>query len=211
MITTDQFFSQPLPEIAFIGKTRAGKDLAFKILCEMGFDVKRIAFGDVMKEKFFELFPHIPLEPKPTQELIHFGQSMRVIDPEIWVRLTLGRLTFGGRVAGLYDFKPETAIFTDVRQQNEYDSVKARGALLVRLHAPEDLRVQRMLELGETVSKEVLEAPTEKTLEGFECDYNIYNHGDIGEFYRDLVELIYQIQSGGIASWQERKRELLEK
>lgn len=187
-------FYKPLPDIVVFGKMRSGKDEFCKIVQTLGFDVQRVAFGDPMKVKFFEMFPHIPQEPKPIKDIIHFGQSMRVIDPDIWVKLTIGQLKMNRRFIEGANLEPTPAIFTDVRQHNEYDACKQLGAVMVKLEVPEHIRVERMLKAGETVSEGILTASTETKLELFPYDYKITNNGSRDDFTREIVELIYKIK-----------------
>lgn len=187
-------FYKPLPDIALFAEMRSGKDEFFKILQELGFDVQRVAYGDMMKVKFFEMFPHIPHEPKPIKEIIHFGQSMRVIDPDIWVKLAIGQLKMNRRFIEGAGLKHSTAVFTDVRQLNEYNACKALGCVMVKLEASKEVRVQRMLSAGETVSEEILNASTETVLQSFPYDFKVTNNGTREELMKEVVELVYKIQ-----------------
>lgn len=187
-------FYKPLPDIGLFAKMRSGKDEVFKILERMGFDVERVAFGDVMKESFFERFPHIPKEPKPTKLLQQYGQAMREIDPDVWVRPTMNRKQLRADILSNAGLKVPTFVFTDIRQPNEYQAVKDSGAFMVKIETPLELRVKRMLELGETVTPEVLEAPTELYIDTFEPDFVIYNDGTLEDLQKQVIEMIYKIQ-----------------
>lgn len=193
-LSVDQL-TQNLPDIAFFAKMRSGKDEAFKIIEELGFNVKRIAFGDIMKEKFYDVFRDIPPEPKPIGEIIHFGQSMREIDIDIWVKYTMGQVRFDRHLMNNHGITPPSLIFTDIRQQNEYDACKQLGCIMVRIDSMEHIRVGRMLKAGERVTEEILTANTETALDSFKPDYVIENNSTHEEFAREILELIYQIQN----------------
>jgi hypothetical protein len=193
MLTLNQFY-RPLPDIGLFAKMRSGKDEVFKILDKMGFDVERVAFGDVLKESFFERFPHIPKEPKPTDKLIAYGQALREIDPDVWVRPTMNRVQLRKDILAQAGLRVPSMVYTDIRQPNEYDAVKGSGAFMVRVEAPLEQRVMRMIQLGEKPTLEVLEAPTEKYLESFEADFVIYNDGDYSNLEKQVVEMIFKIQ-----------------
>lgn len=188
-------FTKPLPDIALYAKMRSGKDEVFKILRDFDFNVKRVAYGDVMKEKFFELFPNIPVEPKPIKEIIHFGQSMRAIDPDIWVNHAIGRLKMERKMLEDYNIEHSSAVFTDVRQMNEYEACKALGCVMVRIDSMEHIRVGRMIKAGEAVSEEILRADTELVMDNFEPDYIVENNGTRADLERNVWDLIYKIQS----------------
>jgi hypothetical protein len=193
MMSVNQFF-KPLPDIGLFAKMRSGKDEVYKMIESMGFITKRVAFGDVMKENFFRTFPHIPAEPKPTAQLIEYGQAMRNIDPNVWVRPTMNRIRHHNDIRAQAGLDMPAHIFTDIRQPNEYEAVKNSGAVMVKIVRPEWMRVETMLELGEEVSTDVLNAPTERHLDNFGYDYIIYNDGTIKDLERQVTELVYQIQ-----------------
>lgn len=184
-----------LPDIAVIGKMRSGKDEFASILLELGYPVRRIAFGDSMKGMFSNSFPWIPMEPKPIQLLQQFGQSMRSIDEDVFVKPTMSSLWFKKEVEKSHDWTPDTFIFTDVRQPNEFKAVTDAGFIPVRIHASEKTRIARMIANGETVSQDILQAPTEKYLESFSVEYTISNDGTREEFKQEIIELIKKIQT----------------
>ncbi|QNI20410.1 dephospho-CoA kinase [Bacillus phage 1_ICo-2020] len=186
-----------LPDIALIGKMRSGKDEFASILLELGYPASRIAFGDSMKGMFSNSFPWIPMEPKPIQLLQHFGQSMRAIDEDVFVKPTLSKLWFEKKLAenNNYGYKQKSYIFTDVRQPNEYEAVRKAGFIPVRIYASEKTRIARMIANGETVSQDILNAPTEKYLESFPVEYTVSNDGTREEFKQEIVELIEKIQA----------------
>lgn len=182
-----------VPNIALIGKTRSGKDSVVEILIEMGYQVKRLAFGDSMKEMYHLANPDVPRSPKPIAEYIKFGQSERGKDPDVFVRSTMSKLWFEQALDRGHD-RSRVYIFTDVRQPNEYDAaVNQAGFIPVRIYASEKNRISRMVANGETVSQEILNAPTEKYLESFPVEYTISNDGTREDFKNEIIELIRKI------------------
>lgn len=193
MLSLSEFF-KPLPNIALTAKMRAGKDEVYKIIESMGFDVERVAFGDFMKKHFFETFPNIPREPKPIGLLQKYGQSMRAIYNNVWVDKAMAYMEKRSEELSRAGLRVPTFIVTDVRQPNEYEAVRNAGFVVVRIEAPEELRVQRMLALGETVSQEILNAETEQHIDTFVVDYVIHNDGSLDDLKREVISLIYKIQ-----------------
>jgi hypothetical protein len=197
-MSLEQYFNK-LPNIAFFGKMRAGKDEAFKILAGMGFNVERVAFGDAMKQQFSETFPHIPMEPKPTKLLQEYGQACRAIDEDVWVRPTFKSIEFVKDINFVNNQQDPTFVFTDVRQPNEFKACKDAGCIMVYIKTPEWLRVERMIEAGEKVTREILDAQTERHVDNWVYnrmyDYKINNHGDLDEFQAEIRELVYKIQT----------------
>jgi dephospho-CoA kinase len=193
MMSLDQFY-KPLPDIGLFAEMRSGKDEVYKILSKMGFKVERVAFGDTLKESFHNRFPNIPKEPKPIKQLQHYGQALRAIDPDVWVRPTMARTRVRRDILAQAGLDAPSFIFTDIRQPNEYQAVKDSGAFMVKVFCPLELRVQRMLKLGETVTPEILNAPTEQFLKTFEADFVIHNDGDYDNLQKQVTEMIFKIQ-----------------
>ena len=166
-----------LPNIALIGRTRSGKDLVYKMIEAQGHDTQRIAFGDALKERFYEIFPEYINKPKPIEHLIFFGQSMRKINEDVWVNATLGKIRVHNHLYKQYGLEEPSYIFTDVRQANEYEACQALKCVFVKVVASPDVRIERMEKLGEKVDPAVLHANTERELESFDYDYIIHNNG----------------------------------
>lgn len=184
-----------IPHIALVGKTRSGKDQVYQILAQKGLHVQRVAFGDAMKEKFYELFPQYVGLPKPTGQIIHFGQSMRVIDEDVWIKLALNAIRVHAVLYDQYGIEPPSYVFTDVRQANELKAVKQLGAVVVKVEASPEVRVRRMRILGETPTQEVLHANTETDLDSFDYDYLIKNNGTHGELETAIDNLLIMLQN----------------
>lgn len=187
-------FYKPLPDIGIFAKTRSGKDEIFKILQHMGFNVERVAFGDIMKERFFETFPHIPKEPKPIEQQIAYGEAMRQIDTHVWVRPTMNRKQMRADLLSQAGLKVPSFVYTDIRNMYEYNAVKQTGAIMLKVEADTSVRVSRMIELGETPSEFINNSPTEKLVDTFEYDYRITNNGTREDLEKAVTELIFQIQ-----------------
>lgn len=166
-----------LPNIALIGRTRSGKDQVFKIIEAQGYDVQRVAFGDALKEKFYDIFPEYNNKPKPIEHLIFFGQSMRKINEDVWVNSTMGKLRVNEHFYEQYGLQKPTYVFTDVRQANEVEACKALNCVFIKIVASPDVRIARMEKLGEKVDVSVLHSNTERELESFDYDYIIHNNG----------------------------------
>lgn len=183
-----------LPDIALIAPMRSGKDLFYEILEELGYPVFRLAYGDCMKEMFHIEHPEVPREPKPIEFYQEYGQRKRSADEDIFVRSTMSRLWFHKQLDRGNE-KNRNYVVTDVRQPNEYEAVRKEGFIPVRIHASEETRIARMIANGETVSQDILNAPTEKYLESFPVEYIVSNDGTREEFKQEIVELIRKIQT----------------
>lgn len=181
-----------LPNIGLIGKTRSGKDEIYKTLESMGFNVERIAFGDTMKEHFFKCFPHIPKEPKPIELLQQYGQAMREIDEDVWVKPVMEYIRQQKKLRKVMGLEVPAFVFTDIRQPNEYKTVASmENTVLIKVKSSLENRVERMKALGETPTKEVLEAPTEKIIDKLDADIVLFNNGSLKQLRKQVEKLVY--------------------
>lgn len=187
-------FGKKLPNIALIAEMRSGKDTVYEILEELGFPVIRLAFGDSMKEMFHQRFPGIPRLPKPIQSYQFWGQNMRDENPNVFINPTMSKLWFYQELDKSNE-EHSIYVFTDVRQPNEYEAVKKAGCKIIKVYASKEVRIARMIANGETVSGEILNAPTEKYLNDFKYDHLLVNNWGRDELRRQVVELVYKLIS----------------
>ena len=183
-----------LPNIAVCARMRSGKDAFFEIAEELGYHVKRVAYGDTMKRMFHEIFPHISYEPKPIELYQQFGQGLRAIDSDVFVRPTIGDVLLHKAHLAQYGIDIPAFIFTDVRQPNEFNACKEKlNCITVRIDASVETRTQRMRDKGEAVSFEVLHAETERHLDYFDVDYIIDNNGTYTEYRQQVKNLLERL------------------
>ncbi|PGM47442.1 hypothetical protein [Bacillus thuringiensis] len=185
-------FGKKLPDIALFAQMRSGKDEVYNILKELGFNVYRLAYGDVMKNMAHLENPNIPREPKPIEFYQEYGKEKRSKDPNVFVNPTLSMLWFQKQLDKSNE-NERTYVITDVRQPNEYKAAKRAGFKMIKVYASKEVRVARMIANGEEVSKEILEAPTEKYLEDFDFDYILTNNWSRDELKRQVIELVYKL------------------
>jgi dephospho-CoA kinase len=181
-----------LPNIGLIGKLRAGKDEVARYLASK-YGYTAFAFGDELKRYYHELFGET--DAKPREGYQWFGQAMRERDPDVWVRKCLDRVgeVASWHVADFYMHGPHAAfrsVITDVRQPNEYDALKAAGYVLIRVEAPEALRIDRAIKSGDRFNLCDLTHGTETALDGYSADFTITNDGDLPHLYRQIDEIL---------------------
>jgi dephospho-CoA kinase len=177
-----------LVKIAFTAKLRAGKDTAAHHLhIKYGFD--KVAFGDALKRNVNEAFPWVYGPNKPRALLQQYGQLMREIDPQIWVKHV------ERKVNGTIDFRVSTGaerigiIISDLRQQNEYDWCRQNGYTIIRVTAPDEDRLWRAKLAGDDFNEADLEHETESHIDGFAVDYEIHNDGSVDDLQRKVDEI----------------------
>jgi hypothetical protein len=167
-------------KIALTGKMRSGKDtVANHLYIRHGFD--RVAFGTALKRIAHETFPWISQSTKPRALYQQFGQLMREIDPDVWIKHA------ERAVNGAIDFRVNTGaervgvVITDVRQENEVAWCRENGFTLIRVTAPDEVRIGRAIAAGDDFCENDLEHETEKAIDGFDVDFEIINKGTIDD------------------------------
>lgn len=191
-----------LPNIGLIGKMRSGKDTVAAYLAEK-YGYTQFAFGDELKRYAHELFGEPAPGTKPRELYQWFGQTMRERDPDVWVRKCLETIE---RAQTEYDYvleyeyeTPTLAVITDVRQPNEYHALISAGYMLIRVEAPESLRIHRAIESGDTFNLRDLTHDTETALDNFAADFTVVNDAGLPELYAQ-VDAIMAALSGGEAA-----------
>ncbi|NDI33628.1 adenylate kinase [Chengkuizengella sediminis] len=148
----------------------------------------RFAFAELMKRYAHELFG----EPTEKDHDLYqwFGQAMRERDPNIWIRMCFDRID---RLRPHVQF--DHIIITDLRMPNEFKALKDHGYMILRVNASEDLRIKRMKEAGDmevddSKLKDILNHDTEKYVDTFAVDYDVYNTGSIDSLHKQIDRIM---------------------
>lgn len=177
-------------KLALCGNLRAGKDeVANHLYIRYSFD--RLAFGDALKRIAHEAFPWVSEHPKPRALYQNVGQLMREVEPDIWIRHAERRV--GGIIdhRSSYDYVKHIGIvLTDVRQPNEYDWCRANGFTVIRVNAPQELRVERANSVGDAFELNHLTHETESHIEGFDADFEVVNDGTVAELQAQVDKIM---------------------
>jgi len=175
-----------LRPIALTGKARAGKDTVASYLVER-YGYYRAAFADDLKVFAKEIFPWRFSNGKKDRAVLQaFGEKMREIDPDVWVRrlfLGLDALMANGVIP----------VVTDLRMPNEYAACRERGFVIIRVDADDVVRRQRMIACGDEFQEEDLRHETERFVEGFDVDFCVENNGDIESLWMQVDEIVKKI------------------
>jgi dephospho-CoA kinase len=184
--------SIPVVKIALTGKMRSGKDLCGSHLyINYGFD--RVAFGDALKKNAHATYPWVSEFSKPRALYQQFGQLMREIEPDIWIKHA------EQAVKGAIDFRVNTGaekvgvVITDLRQPNEYEWARANGFTIIRVTAPDEDRIARAKIAGDDFNEADLAHETESHIDGFTVDYEIHNDGSLDDLKRKVDEIMEEI------------------
>ena len=175
-------------KIALTGQMRAGKDeIAKHLVISHGFN--RVAFGDELKRLAHEAFPDVSEYSKPRALYQQFGQLLREIDPDIWVRHAERKVNAIINVNAQFEDHIGIVI-SDLRQPNEFDWAIESGFTIVKVTAPVGKRLVRAKAAGDNFTEADLAHETESHVEGFTVDYEIANDGTVEELWAKVDEII---------------------
>lgn len=172
--------------IVLVSSAGGGKDTVYDILSKH-YGYNRYAFADNVKGLAEIYFPHLyNSEKKPRWLLQAIGTKMREIDPEVWIKAMLQEIDENRQIAKRHGYLDEFIAVTDCRLPNEYEALKKRGYIFIRITVDEEIRKQRMIERGDVFKDEDLKHHTESYYDTFECDYEVSNNGTIEELKGEL-------------------------
>lgn len=193
-------------KIAITGKMRAGKDTVYSILAEeLELALKEVnnftdgvfitnqhTFGGQLKHFAELLFPeHFVGGGKPRQLFQDFGQTMRQIDENVWVKKADQAIQ--NKLKSTYA-DVHISYITDLRQPNEYKYCKENGFFILRVNATDEVRLARMMADGDNFTKEHLHHETETYVDGYEVDYDIHNNfttqNGLNELRKEIKKLV---------------------
>ncbi|MEI2280712.1 adenylate kinase [Paenibacillus polysaccharolyticus] len=176
-----------LPNIGLIGKLRAGKDEAARHLASK-YGYTAFAFGDELKRDFHRRYREIPRDPKPRVGYQMHGQLMReYYGEDVWINECLEGIELARHNADI------RAVITDTRQLNEAERLKSEGYVLIRVEAPEALRIQRAISSGDRFNLRDLTHGTETALDDYSADFTVTNDGDLAHLHRQIDDIIRQL------------------
>lgn len=166
-------------KIALFGKMRSGKDTVGKMLIEEeGF--KRFAFATGIGQIIEEYFPEAVAEgKKPRKHYQHIGQQLRQLNEDVWINYLLKEIDEAG--AGF-------VVVTDGRQYNEAQRLRENGFTIIKVEAPDELRIKRIEAAGDQFTPDLFTHETELQVDLIEADYTIVNDSDLKSL-RDKLQI----------------------
>lgn len=186
----------PVRKLALCGKIRSGKSTVAEYIAEQ-YEFTCFAFADEMKRLLHALYPNIPRDPKPRRAYQVFGEGMRKLDlpdaPTVWVDYCLRMVDTHIWWHREVDDRGANVLITDLRTKEEYERLRKEGFSIIRVSAPDDVRIGRALEAGDDFTIHDLAHPTEIALNSFEVDYQIVNDGTVDELKRKVDEMMEAI------------------
>lgn len=179
-------------KIAITGQMRSGKDSAADHM-RFYYGFNKFAFGNALKRTAHEVFPWITSESKPRRLYQKYGQTMRMLDKNVWVAHVERQI---GHSVDYHVGQGESNIgivISDLRQQNEYEWARANGFTIIRVTAPDELRIERAKKAGDDFSDTDLTHETEQAIGGFVVDYEIVNDGTVEELLAKVESVMAEL------------------
>ncbi|MED3182030.1 AAA family ATPase [Bacillus thuringiensis] len=180
--------------IGIAGKMRTGKDTIARLMAkDRRGKFQRGAYADRLKEYVDSRYGK--QEGGKRRALLQYvGQEARKANPLVWVEELQPKIDFL-RSTG------HNVVITDVRQQNEIDSLRAQGAYIVRVNVSDEIRKQRIIDAGDEFKEEDFYHETETAIDTFEVDYEINNEGG-------LIQLVQQLDAILLSIDQREKKKI---
>ena len=124
-------------KIAILGKMCSGKTtLCNKIDNYVDGTVARLSFAKKVKDLATELFGMSTDPQKKNRKLtVDIGTKMREIDPNVWANYT-------AEESDSYEY----VLIDDLRYNNEYERLRERGFIIIKLVIDEELQLKRLKE-----------------------------------------------------------------
>lgn len=183
-------------KIALISPAGGGKDFIANYLVE-GYGFTRYAFADNVKKVASQWFPdQYNSDNKPRALLQKLGTDFREINPEVWINAMFADIDREEDERKRLSLAKENVVVTDCRLPNEYAALKARGFKFVFISASEQIRLQRMIDRGDSFSEGDMSHHTESFYDSFKCDYYILNIGEAQDTYSQIDDLMDMIVDG---------------
>lgn len=178
-----------ITKVCIVGKLRSGKDSVGEHLVE-NYGFKRYAFGDALKADFHRRYPEIPYEPKPRVGYQAHGQLMReLVDADIWLNRCFDNINANEK---------GSVVITDCRQLNELTRCRTESYVIIRVTAPESVRIDRAIKSSDTFNLRDLTHDTESHVEGFDVDFDVVNSGTLAELYAQIDEIMTRLTTEGV-------------
>src|SRR5699024_6422004 len=169
--------------IALTGKLRSGKTTASTHISAI-YGHSALSFGSYVNYYAGQIFG-TNTNKKPRKLLQDFGQAMRKIDENVWVRKLEGTKEMYERV-----FDKTRFVIDDLRQPNEYRWARENGFTIIRINSAEDVRIEQAKKEGDEFTEKDLAHDTERYVDEFEVDYEVNNNGDYNDFIKQIDNIM---------------------
>jgi len=199
----------PVRKFAICGLARTGKDTVADYL-ESKYHFEKFAFASDMKRIFHELFPNVPPIPKPRRAYQVFGEGIRKLElvgaESVWIDGCLRKVVAYIWWQAEVDERGANVVITDLRLPAEYERLKDEGFTIIRVNAPEDVRLDRARILSDVFNEKDLAHETESYVDAFEVDYELNNDGSLDELFAKVDDLMAELKTADVRRQSQQAR-----
>lgn len=82
------------------------------------------------------------------------------------------------------------AVISDLRQPNEIERCRSEGYVIIRINAPDGVRIQRAVDSNDAFNYADLKHETESHVDSFAVDYDVSNDRDLAHLYAQIDAII---------------------
>lgn len=164
--------------IAFTGWAGSGKTEAAKYI-SIKYGLKKISFADGIKDIAFNIFG---AKEKSRDLLQQIGEKLREIDPDVWVKHTIRRMSF----------LQDGFVIDDLRRKNEFDALIKNNFYIFRIVADEETRIKRLINRDGHCDRNLLYNESENGCSDIEM-LSIDNNGGLADLYKQLDKVMQKI------------------
>jgi dephospho-CoA kinase len=163
------------PIIALLGPRGCGKSSIAKLLCNHGYETA--SFADPLRKLAGVCGPE---RFNDRGLLLEMGEVLRTCDPQFFLR----------SMANALQAKTTPVVIDDVRFQREYDWLKQKGAVMIRLTLDEMTQLKRVMErdkLTQHQAMEIISCNDEGRLNDCHADLSLVSKGEFQELVSKIL------------------------
>lgn len=163
------------PIIALLGPRGCGKSTIAKLLVTHGYQTA--SFADPLRKLAGVCGPE---QIDDRGLLLEMGEVLRTCDPQFFLR----------SMANALQSKTTPVVIDDVRFQREYDWLKQKGAVMIRLTLDEKTQLKRVMErdaLTQHQAMEIISCNDEGRLKDCHADLSLVSEGEFQELVSKII------------------------
>ena len=163
------------PIIALLGPRGCGKSSIARLLCNHGYEIT--SFANPLRKLARVCGPE---RINDRGLLLEMGEILRTCDPQFFLR----------SMANALQSKTTPVVIDDLRFQREYDWLKQKGAIMIRLTLDEKTQLKRVMErdtLTQHQAMEIISCNDEGRLADCQADLSLVSEGDFQELVSTII------------------------
>lgn len=185
--------SKPV-KIGILGEIRSGKDTVSQLIDYKLYQNNRnvrtqfLAFSTGIHAVIRLTMPELYVNGKPREALQHIGQSLRMLQPDVWINFLFNSVDYKEAIN-----RECNIIVTDVRQPNEVKRLQDEGFTIIKVTASKEARINRAIANKDNFDESMFEHETEKVIHECPYDYLIDNSYSIDFLEMRVDEILEEV------------------